>query len=126
MAHLTGPSEREASFEDPVRYVEGRARAGAYPSDPQATPEALSRPAGVGDCVQMPLDAARALFAVYDTWWNQVGTTDPGRVLISDGVKLTGVAGLLNFNDDQAMERACVAVEPHVPLLLELLGASRG
>lgn len=67
-----------------------------------------------GASVTLPLDAARALFAVYRTWQYTVGTFDPG-----DGHP--GMAGLISIEDDRAMEDACGVVEPHEPLLKALL-----
>ncbi len=73
------------------------------------------------ETVPLPLDAARALFLVYETWWHKVGMTDPGEELISDGVKLSEVAGLIDFADNEALDDACTLVEPHETTLRELL-----
>lgn len=76
--------------------------------------------------VTLPADVARALFAVYETWWHQVGTYDPGHELVSDGTKLTGIGGLLTSEDDDAMEAVCVEVEKHeqkIRAALDLGGA---
>lgn len=72
--------------------------------------------------VTLPVEIIRALYDLYRVCWHQVGTFDPGRELISDGVKLTGIAGLIDFDDAEAMDKACEAVEPHEELLSRLAG----
>lgn len=70
-------------------------------------------------------DLLRATFGVYDAWWHNVGTYDPGKVLVSDGTTLTGIASLLDFDDSLLMEDACEAVELHEERIRELLGEQR-
>lgn len=65
--------------------------------------------------------ALEALWRVYDCWWNEVGTLDPGHVLVSDGAILTNITGLLSREDHLAMDSAAESVEPHVPVLLSAL-----
>lgn len=72
--------------------------------------------------VTLPRDVVRALYAVYDTWWNKVGMTDPGRRLVSDGVTLLDVAGVISIEDDQAMDDACLTVDRHIDVIKEALG----
>ena len=74
-----------------------------------------------GRRAMLSTEVVRALFGVYETWWHKVGTTDPGRHLVSDGVEITGVV-LLGIDDDQAMETACLAVEPHEAVIRQMLG----
>jgi hypothetical protein len=74
--------------------------------------------------VTLPLAAAQALFRVYETWCNEVGTCDPGDKLVSDGTVLTSVAALLNVDDANAMEDACTAVEPYEADLRRMLAAA--
>jgi len=69
------------------------------------------------------LDLMRLLFGLYETWWHEVGTYDPGHELVSDGVRLTGIASLLSAEDSFAMEEACDAIEPHETRIRTLLGA---
>jgi len=69
--------------------------------------------------VQLPLDVARPLFAVYDTWWNKIGTFDPGTLHTADGTEIPGI--VLSLDDDNAMDEAAGTVEPHEPLLRSLL-----
>jgi len=75
----------------------------------------------MSDSVSLPQDLAAALFAVYDVWQNKIGTYDPGRDLVSDGVPITGIACLVDSEDSALMEEACDAVEPHEAVLRRLI-----
>lgn len=59
--------------------------------------------------IELPLSTARALYAIYDAWWNKVGTTEadlPGHNYIP-------------IVDNQLMDDLCEAVEEHdSPILL--------
>lgn len=57
------------------------------------------------------------LFRVYQTWWHEVATYDPG-----DELTQTGIGGLIRGDDLQTLEEACVAVEPHEAAIRQALG----
>ncbi|HEY0643686.1 MAG TPA: hypothetical protein VGD39_09725 [Nocardioides sp.] len=59
----------------------------------------------------------RLLFAVYDTWSNQIATYEPSGNLIEQGI-----ASLLTIEDSRAMEAVTDAVAPHKARIRELLG----
>lgn len=74
--------------------------------------------------VVVPVAALRRLNAVYDAWHNRIGTLDPGRELVSEGVTLTGIASLLDIEDSRLMEQVCDALEPHLPAIEAALAQS--
>lgn len=74
--------------------------------------------------IAVRVEALRALYAVYDAWHNRIGTFDPGRELVSDGVTLTGIASLIDIEDSRLMESVCDALEPHLPTIEAALAQS--
>jgi hypothetical protein len=66
-------------------------------------------------------DLLRLLFAVYKTWWYEVGGTEPPADLIE-----RGVVTLLDNEDHDAMQDACSLIASHEPRIRELLGEHGG
>lgn len=64
-------------------------------------------------------EAVKALYALFNTMWNDVSTYCPGDVLVSyhrrrpEGVELPGIAELVSTEDSIKIELACLAVEAH-------------
>lgn len=54
----------------------------------------------------------RVLFALYEAW-NEADVYDPGRELLSDGVRITGITSLLGAEGALALEQAWESIEPH-------------
>jgi hypothetical protein len=75
--------------------------------------------------VQVPVDALRALLGFHEAWQN-TGGFDPGTELVSDGVRVTGIASLTPFEDYAAMDAAADAVEPHLSVLRTALPTEGG
>jgi hypothetical protein len=67
------------------------------------------------------IELLRLTYRVYEVWWNQVGTFDPGSVLMSDGTRLDGIAGLIDHEDNDAMDEACLAIEPQATRIKQLI-----
>lgn len=57
--------------------------------------------------VVVPRDLLAHLFEVYDYYWNTYATLEPPRDLLEKGY-----SGLVEFDDDHAMEQRCLKVEP--------------
>lgn len=70
--------------------------------------------------VRLPLDAARALLKLWDTWWNKMGGFDASDIYTAKGTRLHGFM-LVDQEDGALLEKACDAIEPHEALLSDLL-----
>jgi len=72
-------------------------------------------------------EAVKALYALFNTMWNDVSTYDPGDMLVSytwrkpEGVELSGIAELVSTEDSIKIELACQAVEQHEEVIKEYL-----
>lgn len=72
--------------------------------------------------VTILLDALKALYNVYETYWNGIGMYDAGKELICDGVKLNNIISLISIEDSHLMEAACVGIEPYEQYIKNLIG----
>lgn len=67
----------------------------------------------MADYVRVRREALEALFNLFDVCWNRIGLFDPGRELVSDGVTLSGIGGLLDSGDALLLDQAGEAAEPY-------------
>lgn len=74
------------------------------------------------DTARASAEALRGLLAYYEAQQN-ISTSDPGTVLVSDGVTLTGIGSLIDIESSHALDAADDAVGPHVERARVLLAA---